>query len=260
MDIGTLAGIVLGVALICGPIVLAGDVDSFVNIPSLAVTLGGTLAALLITFPLEKVKAVVGVTKKILNAGNLDVTPWYHSVVDMATIARRDGLLALEDRIPEIDDDFLKRGLQMMVDGNSPDAVTAILEKEIDTMEERHGIGHSIYKNMGTYAPAFGMIGTLIGLVQMLGSLDDPSRIGGAMAVALLTTLYGAFFANLFCIPIQGKLEQRTAEEVTLKQMLLTGILAIQAGDSPRIVGEKLLVYLSPGDRQKVVAEEGGGE
>jgi chemotaxis protein MotA len=137
----------------------------------------------------------------------------------------------------------------MLVDGNPADSVSSILEMEIDNMEERHGIGHSMWKSMGNYAPAFGMIGTLIGLINMLQNLDDPSQIGQGMAVALLTTFYGAFVSNLFCIPIQGKLEQRTAEEVQLKRMLLAGILSIQSGDSPRVVGEKLEVYLSPLER-----------
>ncbi|RMD78219.1 MAG: motility protein A, partial [Lentisphaerae bacterium] len=168
-----------------------------------------------------------------------------------ATIARRDGLLALEERIPQIEDPFLRRGLQMALDGTPPEAVKEIMELEIEIMEERHKVGHDIYKNMGNYGPAFGMIGTLIGLVNMLQNLSDPSKIGAGMAVALLTTFYGAFFANLFCIPIQGKLEQRTAEEIKLKKMLLNAIISIQAGDSPRIVGEKLLVYINPDQREQ---------
>ncbi len=250
MDLGTLAGIILGLILIVGSIAAGGSIGGFIDIPSFLVTIGGTIAAILITFPLPKVKAVIGVTRKILNAGNLDVTPWYETVMEIATIARRDGLLALEDRIPQLDDEFLKRGLQMALDGTPPEAVEEILQLEIDNMEERHKIGHGIYKNMGNYAPAFGMIGTLIGLVAMLQNLDDPSSIGAGMAVALLTTFYGAFFANLFCLPIQGKLEQRTAEEIKLKKMLLTAIISIQAGDSPRIVGEKLLVYINPEQRE----------
>lgn len=256
MDLGTLVGTVLGLALILGSIAVGGSAEAFIHVPSMCVTLGGTVSAILITYPLEKVKAVVGVTKKVLKSGNLDVTPWYHTIIDLAKLARRDGVLALEDRIANLDDEFLRRGLQMVVDGNPPEVVSAVLDQEVENMEERHIVGHSIYKNMGSYAPAFGMIGTLMGLVQMLKNLDDPSGIGAGMAVALLTTFYGAFFANLFCIPIQGKLEQRTAEEVRLKRMLLTGVLSIQAGDSPRIAGDKLQVYLSPVQREAVAAEE----
>lgn len=255
MDVGTLGGIALGLLLIIGSIIAGGSGDAFVDIPSMCVTLGGTTAAIFITFPLEKVKAVLNVTKKILKAGNLDISPWYSVVVEMATIARRDGVLALEERLPQIEDEFLKRGLQMMVDGNPPESVKAILEKEIENMEDRHLVGHTIWKSQGSYAPAFGMIGTLVGLVNMLQNLDDPSKIGSGMAVALLTTFYGAFYANLFCIPIQGKLEQRTSEEVKLKEMLLSGILAIHAGDSPKIVAEKLKVFLDPVEREKIDSE-----
>jgi chemotaxis protein MotA len=255
MDLGTLTGIILGVLLIFGAIIAGGTPGAFIDIASVMITIGGTTAATLITFPLPKVKAVFAVTKKILNAGSLDISPWYQTLIDLATVARRDGILALEDRLEGIDDEFLKRGLQMLVDGNPADSVSSILEMEIENMEARHGIGHTMWKSMGSYAPAFGMIGTLIGLVNMLQSLDDPSKLGAGMAVALLTTFYGAFVANLFCIPIQGKLEQRTAEEVQLKQMLLAGILSIQSGDSPRVVGEKLEVYLSPAERVALHAE-----
>lgn len=256
MDLATLVGFLLGLTLIIGSIASGGDMGSFIDIPSILITLGGTFSALLITYPAPKVKAVFAVANKTLRGGDMDLTPWYHSIVEVATIARRDGVLALEEKIPELDDEFLKRGLQMMVDGSPAETVEEVLDQEIAKLEERHSVGHGIFKALGTYAPAFGMIGTLIGLVQMLKTLDDPSKIGGGMAVALLTTFYGAFFANLFCIPIQGKLEQRTAEEVSLKKMLLTGVLAIQAGDSPRIVGEKLLTFIPPSDREALTENQ----
>lgn len=249
MDLGTLSGIMLGVVLIFSAIVMGGAPGAFIDIGSMLITIGGTISATLITFPLPKVKAVFAVTKKVLNAGSLDISPWYQTLIDLATVARRDGILALEDRLEGIADEFLKRGLQMLVDGNPADSVSSILEMEIQNMEDRHGIGHAMWKSMGSLAPAFGMIGTLIGLINMLQNLDDPSKLGGGMATALITTFYGAFVSNLFCIPIQGKLEQRTAEEVHLKRMLLAGILSIQSGDSPRVVGEKLEVYLSPPER-----------
>ena len=252
MDIATLIGIALGLILIIGAIVTGGELGDFIHIPSLAITIGGTVAAILITYPVSKVKAVFAVVKKTFNAPDMDLVPWHQQVVEIATIARRDGVLALEEKIPEIDDPFFKRGLQMMVDGSPPETVEMILDDEIEKLEERHGVGHSLFRNMGSYAPAFGMIGTLIGLVQMLKNLSSPDMIGAGMAVALLTTFYGAFFANLFCIPIQGKLEQRTLEELLLRKMLLTGVLAIQAGDSPRVVGEKLLTFIPPSERENV--------
>jgi len=260
MDSTTLFGVLLGVVLIVGAIVAGGSGSSFVHIPSMMITFGGTLAALLITYPAQKVKAVISVAKKLLNAGDLDLTPWYHTIVDISGTARRDGLLALEGRLAEVNDEFLRRGLQMMVDGNAPEDLTAMLETEITNLEERHGVGHSIFSSLGTYAPSFGMIGTLIGLVQMLRNLEDPSEIGNGMAVALLTTFYGAFAANLLFIPMQGKLEQRTDEEVALKRMLLTGVLAIQAGDSPRVVGDKLQSFLNPAVRAQLGRDRGSGK
>ena len=257
MDITTLSGIALGFVLIIGAIAAGGAGGAFIHIPSMMITLGGTLAALLITFPVHKVKEVLAVTRKIINAGDLNLVPWYHTLLDLATTARRDGLLALEERISEIGDDFLRRGLQMVVDGNSAEDVSAMLEAEIANLEDRHEVGHSIFSSLGMYAPAFGMIGTLIGLVKMLQNLEDPSEIGNGMAVALLTTFYGALVANLLCIPIQGKLEQRTNEEVALKRLLLNGVLSIQAGDSPRVVGDKLLTFLPPKSREEIQEEAG---
>jgi chemotaxis protein MotA len=259
MDLGTIGGIALGVILIFGPIITGpGGLGSFIDIGSIMITVGGAIAALLIAIPLPKVKEIMGVTQKIINSGSLEITPWYNTVVEMATIARRDGILALEDKLDAIENDFLKKGLQMLVDGSAAEVVTAILEQEIAQMENRHVTGQTIWKNLGAYCPAFGMIGTLIGLIQMLQDLSDPSKVGAGMAVALLTTLYGAFVANLFCIPIQGKLEQRTEEEVQLKNMLFAGIVAIQSGDSPRVVGDKLLTYLPPAEKAKIIAEANG--
>jgi len=255
MDSTTLSGVLLGLVLILGAIAAGGSGAAFIHVPSMMITFGGTLAALLITYPAQKVKAVFSVAKKLLNAGDLEALPWYNTLVDISTVARRDGLLALENQLAEVNDEFLRRGLQMMVDGNSPEDLTAMLQAEISNLEERHAVGHSIFSSLGTYSPSFGMLGTLIGLVQMLKNLQDPSEIGNGMAVALLTTFYGAFAANLLFIPMQGKLEQRTNEEVALKRMFLTGILSIQSGDSPRIVGDKLQSFLKPGDREQVVRE-----
>ena len=260
MDLGTLAGVLAGTFLIMGSIMYGGGnasaLKAFIDYPSMGIVIGGTIAALLINYPLPKVRDVLKVTMKVMSAHKLDLMPWYAIIVEVATVARRDGILALEDRLPKIDDAFLRKGLQMMVDGSAADAVQTILEKEIANMEERHLIGQSIWGAIGNFGPAFGMIGTLVGLVQMLQNMSDPSSIGAGMAVALITTFYGAVIANLFALPIKGKLEQRSAEELTLKRMLLLGIMSIQAGDSPRIVGEKLLVYIPPADREKVAKKQ----
>ncbi len=256
MDLGTLGGIIFGVALIIFSIKLGGDLGSFIDIPSVLCVGGGTLAALAITYPIPKMLSILNVTKKTLMSGSLELTPWYQLLVELAALARRDGILALEDRVSNIEDEFLKKGLQMLVDGNPADVVTQILDQEIENMQARHSVGHALWKSIAAYAPAFGMVGTLIGLVLMLKNMSDPSSIGAGLAVALLTTFYGAIVANLIATPLQGKLEQRTSEEVHLKRMLLAGILSIQAGDSPRVVGDKLIVFLSPSEKIKISAEK----
>jgi len=259
MDIATVGGIALGLLLIVGSIFVGPTgIGAFVDPPSLLITIGGMFSALMITYPMKTVTNLSKVAMKIFFGQSPDMGPLYKEIVDMASVARRDGILALEERIGSLENQFLKRGLQMMVDGNPPEVISAILNKDIENMEDRHLIGNSLFKNMGGYAPAFGMVGTLIGLIQMLQDLSDPNALGVGMATALITTLYGAFFANLFFIPMAGKLLERSAEEVLMKKMLLEGVLSIHAGDSPRIVGDKMLVYMAPADRAQFAEGEGG--
>lgn len=258
MDIATLGGMLLGLLLVIGPILISSTgIGPFIDVPSFMIVIGGMFAALMITYPMRTVKAIVPITMKVFFGATPDYVPLYKSITEMAAVARRDGILALEEKIANLENEFLKRGLQMMVDGNPPEVISAILSKDITNMEDRHLIGNSVYKNMGGYAPAFGMVGTLIGLIQMLQDLSDPNALGVGMATALITTLYGAFFANLFFIPMAGKLLERSAEESLMKKMLLEGVLSIHAGDSPRIVGDKMLVYMTPAERAEVSEEEG---
>jgi chemotaxis protein MotA len=172
-------------------------------------------------------------------------------MVDLAEKARREGLLALEDSVNRTEDEFLKRGIQLIVDGTDPELVRDILETDLTYIEDRHKIGKSMYDAMTAYAPAFGMIGTLIGLVQMLRTLDKPSTIGPAMSVALITTFYGAVIANLITGPIANKLALKSGAEIRLREMMLEGILSIQSGENPRIVEEKLMGFLAPKDRMR---------
>jgi chemotaxis protein MotA len=219
------------------------------------ITVGGAFAATLMNFPLPKILGTMGVVKKAFLGKNEDLVALFKQIADFAVRARRDGILALEDDIDKIQDQFMKKGFQMAVDGNAADVIRHVLEADLSSMIERHVVGHSIFKAIGNYAPAFGMIGTLIGLVQMLRNLSDPSAIGSGMAVALITTLYGAMVANLIAIPIAGKLEQRTGEEVALRKMILEGILAIQEGNSPRVVQEKLRCFIPPKMRGQTESE-----
>ena len=250
MDLGTLIGIILGMGLVIGAIAIGGGAGFF-DVPSLLITVGGAFSATLMNFPLPKIVSTMGVVRKAFMSRDKDFLAVFTRLSDFAVRARRDGILGLESEVESLDDPFMQKGLRMAVDGNSAEVIEAVLEQDIASMMERHGTGHAIFAAIGNYAPAFGMIGTLIGLVQMLRNLDDPSSIGMGMSVALITTLYGAMVANLFALPIQGKLEQRTAEEVALRRMVLQGILSIQQGDSPRVAQEKLRSYLPPSLRAK---------
>ncbi len=249
MDIGTIIGIVVANIFVFAAIIMGGGAG-FINIPAMMITVGGSLAATMINFPLPKILGTMGVVRKAFADAGYDYAALFKTMSDFAVRARRDGMLALEDDIEGIRDPFMKKGFQMAVDGSPAELIKALMEEDIDNMLERHQVGHGIFKALGNFAPAFGMIGTLIGLIQMLRELDDPSSIGLGMAVALLTTLYGALVANMVALPIAGKLEQRTNEEVSIKKMILHGVLAIQEGNSPRVVQEKLQCFIPPKIRE----------
>ena len=256
MDFTTLIGIVSGVGLVLVAIFMGGGISIFINIPSMMITFGGTLGATLINFPFSKVIGVLRVVKNAFFYKETSPDEVIKQLVDFATIARREGVLALEQRISSLNDPFLQKGLQLAVDGTPPETIREILRTDIDYLASRHKVGQEIFNAMGTYAPAFGMIGTLIGLIQMLRTLDDPSKIGQGMATALLTTFYGALFANLICLPIAGKLKVRSEEEIFSRELIVEGILSIQSGDNPRIVEEKLKAFIAPRLREKIKVEQ----
>ncbi|TVR44038.1 MAG: motility protein A [Planctomycetota bacterium] len=249
MDIATLIGMVLGTVLILmaiGP----ENLQYFINIPAVVMVVGGTTAALLITYPLSTVLAVLGVVRKTFSTKPINLNEIIAHMVDFATVARRDGLLALEEKLQSLEDPFLLRGTQMIIDGVAPDSVRSILTIELEQMSQRHAYGKGVVDNLGAYLPAFGMIGTLVGLVLMLQNLDDPSQLGPGMAVALITTFYGALFANLFMIPLAGKLAARNTEETLSREIMIEGVLAIQAGENPNVIRERLSGFLAPKQRQ----------
>ena len=256
MDFTTLIGIASGVGLVLVAIFMGGGISIFINIPSMMITFGGTLGATLINFPFSKVMGVLRVVKNAFFYKEISPDEVIKQLVDFATIARREGVLALEQRISSLNDPFLQKGLQLAVDGTPPETIREILRTDIDYLASRHKVGQEIFNAMGTYAPAFGMIGTLIGLIQMLRTLDDPSKIGQGMATALLTTFYGALFANLICLPIAGKLKVRSEEEILSRELIVEGILSIQSGDNPRIVEEKLKAFIAPRLREKIKVEQ----
>lgn len=252
MDSASLLGIGVGVALLFWAILLGGSLGAFWDLPSVMITLGGTMAATLIAYPMHQVMGVMRVVKKAFVKTGAESSEIINTLVRFAEKARREGLLALEEEAANLHEPFLQKGIQLVVDGSDADLVRSILQTELSFLEERHKSGASMFETMGALSPAFGMIGTLIGLIQMLGNLDRPEMIGPGMAVALITTFYGALLAYLLFIPIAGKLKVRSSGEILIKEVMIEGILSIQAGDNPRIVEEKLKAFLSPQARAGV--------
>lgn len=251
MDLATVIGIVLSLGLVVSAILTGSSLIIFISIPSFLIVVGGTLGASLVNYPLGHILGVVGIIKNTFFSSIQPPSDVIAQFLDFSNRARREGILSLEPIIKEIDDDYLRKGLQLTVDGLEPQTIQEILETEISYLEERHESGAEVLAVMGALAPAMGMIGTVIGLVQMLQTMSDPSTIGPAMAVALLTTFYGAVLANLLFNPMAGKLKVRHKQEQLIRAMILEGILSISKGENPRIIEEKLNSYLSPKDRRQ---------
>jgi chemotaxis protein MotA len=249
MDIATFFGVISGFSLVLLAIKMGGGLLWFWNAPSAMIVMGGTIAVTLINYPLSDVLSVVKVLKNAFLYQLPVSSTVVPEIVELSKIARREGILALEKKVKQMKDPFINKGVELAVDGMEPDAIRGILENELIFTEDRHKKGAEIFTIMGTYAPAMGMIGTLIGLVQMLMVMDDPKNIGPAMAVALITTFYGSLLANLLFLPIAGKLKVRRDDETKYKELIIEGIASIQLGDNPRVVEQKLHTYLSPGER-----------
>ena len=254
MDIATIVGILFGLVVIIGAIVAGGGAAMFFHIPSLSITMGGMLCATLIHFSLPQFLSIFSIVKKTIITKIPSQTELIQQMVNYAAINRRDGALALEEEIHKIHDIFLIKGLQMLVDGQESDGIRDLMALEIQYLQERHSTGKKILEFMGAAAPAFGMIGTLIGLVQMLRNLSSPEKIGAGMAVALLTTFYGAFAANLLFIPLAGKLGIYSKAETTAMEMITEGVCSIAQGENPTIVREKMQAFVSQGRREEVKA------
>ncbi|NLZ93496.1 MAG: motility protein A [Firmicutes bacterium] len=252
MDVLTIAGIALGLILVVGSIYMGGDLIAFWDLPSLMITVGGSFAALLVNFQIPQIKMVFQITKNAFMDEVGDIGELIQLFVRLGQKARREGLLSLEDDLADLDDPFLANGLQLVIDGLEPDTIRNIMEIELDSIATRHKLGQDVFRTWGSLAPAFGMIGTLIGLIKMLSHLDDPSKIGPGMAVALVTTFYGALLANLLFIPLAGKLAIRSDAEVAMKSAVIEGVLAIQAGTNPRVLQEKMKAFASPQERTEM--------
>ena len=254
MDIATIIGVTLGFLVVVGSIVAGGMWQAFIHIPSLALTVGGMLCATLIHFSLPQFLGIFSIVKKTIVTKIPPPTDIIQNMVNFAAINRRDGALALEQEIPKLNDLFFVKGMQMLVDGQDSETIRDLLSLEIEYLRDRHSTGKKILEFMGEAAPAFGMIGTLIGLVQMLKNLSSPDQIGAGMAVALLTTFYGAFTANLIFIPLAGKLGIYSKAETTAKEMIVEGVCAISEGDSPTVIRERMQAFVSQSRRKEVKA------
>ncbi len=250
MDIATLLGIVSAFGLVLVAILMGGGLGLFINYPSLMIVAGGTLGTTMINYPLKEVIGVISVVKNVFFTKVSSPNDIIKQFSDFSNKARREGILALESEVTNLNEEFLQKGIQLSIDGLEPQSIREILETEISYIQDRHKLGAEIFTTMGTYAPALGMVGTLVGLVQMLQNMSDPSSIGPAMAVALLTTFYGAVAANLLCMPIAGKLKTRSSEEVLVKELMIEGVICLSNGENPRIVEQKLMAFLAPNQRE----------
>lgn len=260
MDISTIIGLLLGLVFIIGGILSSGEIKAYIDIPSIIIVLGGTIASTLASFPMEDFLKTSKVIKKAFSYEKISPDDVIQEIISLANVARKEGLLSLEEYAEKLEDEFLQKGIMLVVDGTDPELVRNIMETELVFLEERHTEGQNIFETMGTYAPAFGMIGTLIGLINMLRHLDDPSSIGPNMSVALVTTFYGSMLANVVFLPLAQKLKVRSKSEILVKELMVEGLLSIQAGENPRIIEEKLKTFIPPEmrkDYRKQVEKEG---
>ncbi len=249
MDIATLVGILVSFGLVIVSILMGGEGTWFVSAPSLMIVGGGTMGATLLAYPLVDVLGVFKVAKNVFMHKSQVVSELVPLISEFAKKARQEGILSFESQLADIEDPFLVQGIQMAIDGMESSAIEDVMTTEIIYLEERHRLGSEIFSTMGTFAPAVGMLGTIIGLVQMLMQMEDPSQIGAPMALALLTTFYGTLVAYLVFLPIAGKLKTRSKQEILIKQMVLEGVISIQSGDNHRIVEQKLKAFIAPGAR-----------
>lgn len=245
MDLATIIGVISGIGLVVASILMGSGLGVFINVPSMMIVGGGTIAATLIAYPLNEFLTVIGLFIKVFVFKISKPEHLIKQLVDVANKARKGGLLSIEGDLPTIKEQFLAKALQMTVDGVKTSDIASIMQKEISLLQKQHKVGWEIFGSMGTYSPAFGMVGTLIGLVQMLATLDDPSTIGPKMAVAMITTFYGSLVANLFFVPMSAKLRRRSEKETLNMNLLFEGVISIREGEHPRLMEDKLMVYMS---------------
>jgi len=250
MDFATIFGVVFGIVCIVVSILISGDLITFYNLPSIFITVGGGFASSLISYRLSDFKQIFKLIGMAFVNKRSNAIETIKLMVRLSEKTRREGLLAIESELEEIEDPFIRRSLQLVVDGIESETIKDYMNMEIDNMEARHGTGIAMFKTMAAEFPAWGMIGTMIGLILMLQGLDDPGSIGPKMAVSLTTTFYGCVLSNFICAPIADKLQKNNDEEVHVKELVAEAVISIQAGENPKMMEHKLKVFLSPDERE----------
>lgn len=261
MDIASILGLIICFGMVILGIITSGGIQmapNFIDPPSIAITFGGAFCCVMASMQLKQFIEGVKSFTLILKVPNFDTAGTIQKIIELSNVARKEGLLSLEEAAGDLDDEFLKKGILLIVDGTDPELVRAIMDTELMSLEDRHKEKIGFWENIAAMGPAWGMIGTLVGLVNMLQQMDDPGSIGPSMATALITTLYGSLLANWIATPVATKLKANNSAEVTLKEIMIEGLLSIQAGENPRVIEEKLKSFLAPKDR--VTEGEGGGE
>jgi len=262
VDIASIAGLVVCIVLVLWAIItgagVSGLINNFVDMQSVLITFGGAFCAVLAANTLKNFIGGLKSFTLVLKKSSVDIAEVITKIIDLSNVARKEGLLSLEEAAGELDDEFMKKGILLIVDGTDPELVRAIMETEIMSLEGRHKQNIKFWEDVASMGPAWGMIGTLVGLVNMLQNMDDPSRIGPDMSVALLTTLYGSLLANWLCTPVANKLKVNNDSEIMVKEIMIEGLLSIQAGENPRVIEEKLKSFMAP--KERMTATDEGGE
>ena len=256
MDVAAVVGTVVVMATTVGGMFMSGSIGGYISVPSVLIVLGGCMGATMLTSNMRTVKATPKLLKMIYKPRKWDPLETIHKIVEFGEKARREGVLSLDRELKNIDDEYMVKAVQLLVDGTEPEMIKDILENELIFTEERHQEGVEMFNVAGQLAPAFGFLGTLIGLIAMLGKLSDPDALGPAMAVALITTLYGVMLSNMLFLPFAGKLKLRNTVEALVKTLIIEGVMSIQSGDNPRMVEDKLKTFLAPTRREHAEKDE----
>lgn len=262
MDLASILGLVICIVLVVFAIVAGNGVaaiKNFLDFQSALITFGGAFCAILASNTMSDFVQGLKSFTLVLKTPSYNTSEIINKIIELANVARKEGLLSLEEAAGNLDDPFLKKGILLIVDGTDPELVRGIMETELVSIEARHKKKIGFWDDVGAMGPAWGMIGTLVGLVNMLQQMDDPSSIGPSMAVALITTLYGSMLANWICAPVSGKLKVNNAIEMTVKEIEIEGLLSIQAGENPRVIEEKLKSFMAPKDRESIGEGSGAG-